>query len=100
MHDKREGIDNTREVGTPRMRVFTQDDGPRLVIEGRRALKRPNPVFMERQSEAFSVQTNEGVLTGKAGDYVAHDPISGHVWPVAASYVEQHYDFEQIGNVS
>lgn len=72
---------------------FSTADGPRLQQSGRRAIKRPNPVFMERQEEAFSVQTNEGVLQGAAGDYVAHDPISGHVWPVAASYVEQHYDF-------
>lgn len=54
--------------------------------------KKRNPVFLIRQDEDFEVNTNEGLLNGKAGDYVAHDPISGHVWPVAASYVEVHYE--------
>lgn len=75
------------------MRQFTKEDGVFIRTSGSKALKRPNPVYLVKQDEAFSVETNEGVLSGKAGDYVAHDPISGHVWPVAASYVEQHYDF-------
>lgn len=54
-------------------------------------VKRPNPVYMRRIGEAFEVETNEGFLTAQAGDYIAHDPISGHFWPVAASYVRQHY---------
>lgn len=99
MQNDQEGT-NAREVGTPRKRMFTTADGPRLQAEGQRAIKRPNPVFLQRQEEAFSVQTNEGVLNGQAGDFVAHDPISGHVWPVAASYVEQHYDFVPFGNVA
>lgn len=73
------------------MRIFRSDDGPELVRTGAKMLKRPNPVYMVRQDAAFEVATNEGTLTGKPGDYLAHDPISGHVWPVAASYVEQHY---------
>lgn len=72
-------------------KTFTATDGPTLVREGVAMKKKPNPVYMARQDEAFDVQTNEGMLSGKAGDFVAHDPISGHVWPVAASYVEQHY---------
>jgi hypothetical protein len=99
MQNDQEGT-NAREVGEPRMKLFTTADGPRLQAEGRRAIKKPNPVFLERQEEAFSVQTNEGVLKGQAGDSVAHDPISGHVWPVSASYVEQHYDFGPFGNIS
>ena len=55
-------------------------------------LKRPNPVYMKKMDVLFEVETNEGPLTGQPGDYVAHDPISGHFWPVAASYVKQHYD--------
>jgi len=73
------------------MHRFSKADGPELVNTAEKMLKRPNPVYMLRQDEAFEVETNEGVLTGKPGDYLAHDPISGHVWPVAASYVGQHY---------
>jgi len=74
------------------MKQYSAADGEEIRTTGAKMIKRPNPVFMIQQDEAFEVQTNEGVLTGKAGDFVAHDPISGHVWPVAASYVQQHYD--------
>jgi len=73
---------------------FTAEDGPRLLAEGTPAIKKPNPVYLERQGEDFTVETNEGPLHGHAGDYLAYDPISGHVWPVAASYVAQHYAYD------
>lgn len=72
--------------------MFTKADGPRLVAEGAKMAKKRNPVYLQRQDAEFQVETNEGVLSGKAGDFLAHDPISGHVWPVSASYVEQHYE--------
>lgn len=72
--------------------MFTTDHGPDIVESGRKMAKKRNPVYLLRQDSEFTVQTNEGVLTGKPGDYLAHDPISGHVWPVASSYVEQHYE--------
>lgn len=72
--------------------MFTTADGPGLVKLGDKMAKKRNPVYLIKQSEPFEVQTNEGVLGAKAGDFLAHDPISGHVWPVAASYVEQHYE--------
>jgi len=31
-------------------------------------------------------------LEATDGDFIAHDPVSGHVWPVAADYVELHYE--------
>ncbi len=71
---------------------YDTSDGPRIVEIGEPHLKKPNPVYLVHQASAFSVQTNEGLLTGQPGDYLAHDPISGHVWPVAASYVTQHYE--------
>ncbi|MES2137022.1 MAG: hypothetical protein V4502_08190 [Pseudomonadota bacterium] len=79
------------DSGTRRLRTFTQKDAPEIIDKGARMLKLPNPVYMLRQDDMFDVETNEGMLSGQAGDFVAHDPISGHVWPVAASYVEQHY---------
>lgn len=54
--------------------------------------KKPSTVFMQRMDQPFAVQTNEGVLTAHAGDFVAHDPQSGHFWPVAADYVAMHYE--------
>jgi hypothetical protein len=74
--------------------LFTSADGMGIIRAGREALKKPNPVYiLGPQERDFSVQTNEGRLDGHAGDYVAHDPISGHVWPLAASYFAQHYYF-------
>ncbi len=74
------------------MNHFSAEDGAKLRKAGVPMLKKPNPVWLLQQSEAFSVKTTEGTLTGKPGDFVAYDPISGHVWPVAASYVAQHYE--------
>ena len=56
-----------------------------------RMYKKPNPVYLRVLTEDTVVETTEGPLTGRTGDYLACDPISGHVWPVKASYVEQHY---------
>jgi hypothetical protein len=74
------------------MRLFTAADIPGIIQVGRKMAKKRNPVHLVKQHEDFEVQTNEGKLTAHAGDYLAHDPISGHIWPVAASYVEQHYE--------
>lgn len=72
---------------------YSLADGPTIKELGTAMAKKRNPVYLMKQAEAFSVTTNEGdILSGKPGDFVAHDPISGHVWPVAASYVEQHYE--------
>lgn len=72
--------------------MFTTKDGPVLVEKGQKMAKKRNPVYLQKMGTEFQVETNEGVLTGKKGDYLAHDPISGHVWPVSAGYVEQHYE--------
>jgi hypothetical protein len=78
--------------GVEDRKVFTVQNGPELVKNGQKMAKKRNPVYLLKQTEAFQVETNEGVLNGKPGDFLAHDPISGHVWPVASSYVEQHYE--------
>lgn len=72
--------------------MFTKAVGPYLVDNGLKMAKKRNPVYLEKQKSPFQVETNEGVLSGKAGDWLAHDPISGHVWPVSAEYVTQHYE--------
>ncbi len=72
---------------------YNSADGPKIQAAGAPMKKKPNPVYLLKLDEPFSVETAEGdTLSGKPGDYVAHDPISGHVWPVKASYVELHYE--------
>lgn len=81
----------TDKVSSPGL-LFNSEDGPNLVRGARKMQKKKNPVYMAQIQEPFNVDTNEGRLSANEGDYIAHDPISGHVWPVAASYVEQHYE--------
>jgi hypothetical protein len=71
---------------------FTAADGPTIHRNGTAHVKKPNPVWLMGQTDAFEVETNEGRIAGKAGDYLAYDPLSGHVWPVSAAYVAQHYE--------
>lgn len=71
--------------------VYGPHDAGIIIDQGVAKVKAPNPVYLVRVGHDFAVETNEGPLTAHAGDFLAHDPISGHVWPVAASYVEQHY---------
>jgi hypothetical protein len=74
------------------MRKFTAQDINELICNGQRMAKKRNVVVMTKQDTSFQVETREGLATGKAGDYVAHDPISGDIWPVAADYVAHHYE--------
>lgn len=57
--------------------------------------KKPSTVYMKRIVDApFEVETNEDTVSARPGDYVAHDPKSGHFWPVSAEYVAMHYEEE------
>lgn len=69
------------------------EHGEQLKEWGREALKKPNPVYLFKVEHDGQVRTNEGTVAVRAGQFIAHDPISGHVWPVDATYVEQHYTF-------
>ena len=72
--------------------LITKNNGPQIREVGVKMMKKPNPVYMVRKSQPFDVETEEGVMHGEPGDYVVYDPMSGHVWPVKADYVEMHYE--------
>ena len=74
------------------MRTWTTHDGAEIAASGTPMVRRPNPVYMKLASEAGEVDTDRGTVSVKAGDFVAYDPMSEQVWPVAADYVETHYD--------
>lgn len=76
---------------------YVQSDGPSIQERGDQAVKEPHPVFLVESDAPFSVSTNEGTLNGNAGDYLAYDPQSGHVWPVSAEYVDMHYRWLEEG---
>lgn len=73
--------------------LFTGQHATQIMEQGFPAAEKPSVVYLLPVGEPFSVQTNEGLMSAQAGDYVAHDPKSGHVWPVAASYIAMHYEF-------
>lgn len=54
-------------------------------------VRQPHPVYLKHMPEAFKVEIDSGVMDGEAGGWLAYDPTSGHVWPVKASYIDQHY---------
>lgn len=55
------------------------------------AMSKVAPTWVVPIRVPFEVVTNEGVLTAEAGDFLAYDERSGHVWPVAAQYVALNY---------
>lgn len=73
------------------MQEFDATSGADAAKKAPTFLKRPNPVHLLRIEGKFAVHTQEGLLSCDDG-YLAFDPLSGHVWPVAASYVDLHYD--------
>lgn len=72
--------------------AFSAEDGERIKKAGQKSVKKPNPVWLVQLDTDAKVETDSGTLNAHAGDFLAHDPISGHVWPVSADYVAQHYD--------
>lgn len=73
---------------------FVQSDGAQIRRYGILGVKRPGPVFMQRMHAAFTVETKEGTLNGKAGDWLVFDPKSTHLWPITDEYRKMHYDIE------
>lgn len=53
-------------------------------------VKLPIPVVAKKMRDAFEVQTLEGTVTGKPGDFLVTGP-HGESWPVAAHIFEATY---------
>jgi hypothetical protein len=56
-----------------------------------RAVKKPIPVRCIQINEPFEVETMEGVLEGKAGDYLMIG-IKGEMYPCAQEVFKETYD--------
>lgn len=55
------------------------------------ALKKPIPVKCFQMKEPFSVETMEGILEGKAGDYLMVG-IKGEMYPCDKAIFEESYE--------
>jgi len=60
-------------------------------LDWRGVRKRPAEVHATRIDEPFSVQTLEGVMTGKAGDFLIRG-IDGELYPCDADIFKRTYD--------
>jgi hypothetical protein len=81
----------------------TRAAGSRYEIDGRplnelselegavTALKKPIPIVARRVSVAFTVETSEGTMSGKAGDWLMQG-IAGELYICPAAVFEQSYD--------
>lgn len=90
--EKTERDEALAAIGTHDPRTFTAEDGEAIKELGTQAVKRPNPVYLLTLEEPFTVETDNGTMTGEPGDYLVYDEISGHVWPISADYYAAHYD--------
>jgi hypothetical protein len=76
-------------------RYFSGADAEFIKDEGKPYHKKPSTVYLFQVTgnpdDHFVIETREGQLTSPCGSYVAYDPKSGDVWPIAADYVAMHY---------
>jgi hypothetical protein len=84
----------------PDLSRWGPDDGDRIIEAGLRMVRRPNPVWMMPldESKEHRVHTDVGPLTVRSGEkhWLAHDPLSGQVWPVSEEYLTQHYELASV----
>jgi hypothetical protein len=55
------------------------------------AIKKPIPIRVHQMEEDFSVETLEGTLTAKAGDYLVVG-VRGEMYAIAKDIFEETYD--------
>lgn len=76
--------------------TVTQEMGLQIGEHGDPMVRQPHPVKVVLMDAPFRLETSRGIVDGQAGDFLAHDPVSGHTWPVTADYLEQHYEPETV----
>ena len=60
-------------------------------LEYKKALKKPIPVRCIQINEPFEVETLEGVMKGRPGDWLMVD-IHGEMYPISKEIFEKTYD--------
>ena len=71
------------------MKVFKKGEIPDYPF--RQAVKKPIPIRCYQVSEPFKVETLEGIMEGKAGDYLMIGS-RGEMYPCAKEIFEETYD--------
>jgi hypothetical protein len=71
------------------MKTFKKGEIPEVQLQ--KAIKKPIPIRCLQISEPFRVETMEGVLEGKAGDYLMIGP-RGEMYPCDQEIFNETYD--------
>ena len=71
------------------MKVFQKDNVP--AVEFKKAVKKPIPIQFVQVNEPFKVETMEGIMEGKAGDYLIVG-VRGEMYPCDKEIFEETYD--------
>ncbi len=53
------------------------------------------PIYAIKMKDSFEVKTLEGIMTGKAGDYLAMG-VKGEMWPIAQDIFKATYTISPI----
>jgi hypothetical protein len=61
-------------------------------LQYKKAVKKPIPIRCIQMQEPFTVETMEGTLEGKAGDYLMIG-IHGEMYPCSKAVFEESYNF-------
>lgn len=73
------------------MLKFSSDNLPQLSF--RKAVKKPIPIECVQIDEPFEVETMEGTLKGKKGDWLMRG-VNGEVYPCDREIFEKTYDLQ------
>ena len=71
------------------MKVFKKGETPDYPFK--QAVKKPIPIRCYQVNEPFKVETLEGVMEGKAGDYLMIG-LRGEMYPCAKEIFEETYE--------
>lgn len=71
--------------------MITLKSGEIPAYDFKQAIKKPIPVRCIQMQEAFRVETLEGIVEGKAGDYLMVG-VKGEMYPCAKEIFDETYD--------
>jgi len=80
-----------RHLNTKSHRMIIFKNGQIPNLDFKQAIKKPIPVRCIQMQEAFRVETLEGIVEGKAGDYLMVG-VKGEMYPCAKEIFEETYD--------
>lgn len=74
------------------MKIFVQNQIPDL--DFKKAIKKPIPIRCYQMDEPFKVDTLEGMMTGKKGDWLMVG-INGEMYPCDQDIFNRSYDLHE-----